>query len=829
LTYCSVASPKPKLLCFSESLGKNSSSGRKISTSSFDVREASSPIISLETLSGVGNEAFTPYHRLLAVHQNGDIRCYSEDLKSEDWKVDALAHSTGEEITLNGQVEHAVVLSLEQAKKAILKDREDVLALLYSGTDPISAYVMLLFTRSTSHRAELGLRVFAIKTIQVGSEEALAPSGRKSLQELLSLSIPEPDSFQRRDSNLAFHAASGTLHQYSSKALAVYSLSGLVARLVHHAQLDEFPITTCLRLSPYLVALSTVASVSLIDTQYRSLQAYCPLQIQQDSRSVGQTSEKRNEKMNEATNTRLLSYFAPLDLVIALQGRKLVGLQLSTSVVQEGGSRKRKRDGLLINSLGRGIGSMHKKSIKPQSSNNIPKALGAYLPSSHSDNTWNKQKNFLDQLFARNEIDKFETLIISELGIVTGKNNSTPANRPGKSHFDQRKVHYLLSKMFSADLQPSALEGDQVSRKLATRFFPASILPYLLRNGILSVGHIETSLKHQGALPLTDQVAPGALIHALADWDPSLKSLQSLLESPVPLTAQELSHALRVAIDFTRTAEKNGSTKLVSNGELQSDEGSDRNTELITGDGPSSPNSPHLDSDIMSVAHQVLHMTLTRLSLHSPRTITRGLRTTIPAPLLFHLIDHLRMSLARAGWLTPYTESPPSLLPSHDLNCNPIGDNKNTQISIIAKLLNCLLDAIGSAGWLLGSPMGDEMSETADTIAYMKAEISAALEGVEEATYLRGMLGEVLLYANSYGTSQVKREGDKGGQRTITTIPPAEKDGLGNALPLGLKANQGVGTTKVGAGGELIKRSKRDIGRLKDMKVPKYSFERIVI
>jgi len=182
------------------------------------------------------------------------------------------------------------------------------------------------------------------------------------------------------------------------------------------------------------------------------------------------------------------------------------------------------------------------------------------------------------------------------------------------------------------------------------------------------------------------------------------------------------------------------------------------------------------------------------------------------------------MSLARAGWLTPYTESLPS--PSPDPS------DQNIQISTISKLLNCLLDAIGSTGWLLGSSIGDEISESADTIVYMKAEISAALESVEEATYLRGILGEVLLYASSYSTSQIKREGDKAGQgqRTITTIPPAdEKAGLASALPLGLKASQGVGMTKVGAGGELIQRSKRDVGRLKDRKVPKYSFERILI
>ncbi len=792
------------------------------------MREASSPIILLETLYGAESEGCTSYYRLLAVHKNGEIRCYSDNLKTENWKVDALVNSTNDDNAPNGQVEYAVCLSWEQAKKSILKDREDITALLHGDTHTIGAHILLLFTRSASHEGELSLRVFAVKTPQASYEVADALVGCKPIQGLLSLSIPEPESVQRRISNLAFHAASGTLYQYSPKALEVYDLSGLVARLAHHTQLGESPVATCLRLSPCLIALSTAASVSIIDVQYRSLQADRPLQVERSSRSVDPTPEQCKDKLSEVANTHLLSYFAPLDLVVALQGRKLVGIQMSASIVQ-GGSRKRKRDGLLINSIGRGIVSMHETSTKHKPSNNIPKALGTYLPSPRADDNWKKQLKSLDHIFARGEMDTFETRMTSELGIATEQNNSKSTNGPGNSICDQRKVHYLLSKMFLSDPQPSALAGGNTPRKLKIQFFPPNIFSYLLRKGMLTVDHIETSLKHHGALPVTDRVAPDALIHALADWDPSLKTLLSLLEGRVPLRAEELSHALRVAIDLTIAVDDTDDMKLLTNGELRSDNESDRNMVLAKEDAPAKPSSPHLDPDNTIIAHQLLHLTLTRLSLHSSKTITRGLRTALPPPLLFHLIDHLRMFLARTGWLTPYTEPPPSLLPGHDLNRSPFGNNKNTQITTVTKLLNCLLDAIGSAGWLLGSSMGDEMIEPADTIAYMKAEISAALEGVEEATYLRGMLGEVLLYATSYGTSQAKREGEKGGPRTITTIPPAEIGGLGSALPIGLKATQGVGTTRVGAGGELIRRSKRDIGRLKDRKVPKYSFERIVI
>ena len=49
-------------------------------------------------------------------------------------------------------------------------------------------------------------------------------------------------------------------------------------------------------------------------------------------------------------------------------------------------------------------------------------------------------------------------------------------------------------------------------------------------------------------------------------------------------------------------------------------------------------------------------------------------------------------------------------------------------------------------------------------------------------------------------------------------------------LPLGLNLDKDrVPLTKVGAGGEVMRRSRRDIGDLKSRRVGEYSFERIVI
>jgi len=50
-----------------------------------------------------------------------------------------------------------------------------------------------------------------------------------------------------------------------------------------------------------------------------------------------------------------------------------------------------------------------------------------------------------------------------------------------------------------------------------------------------------------------------------------------------------------------------------------------------------------------------------------------------------------------------------------------------------------------------------------------------------------------------------------------------------SVLPLGLRPGLTISTHKVGAGGEIIRRSRRDVGRLKSRMVPKYSFERIFV
>lgn len=232
--------------------------------------------------------------------------------------------------------------------------------------------------------------------------------------------------------------------------------------------------------------------------------------------------------------------------------------------------------------------------------------------------------------------------------------------------------------------------------------------------------------------------------------------------------------------------------------------------------------SPRADAGNQASAYEIFLTAIRRLYDCPSRSVSAALTEVLSRSDMQYLVDMLRLELARNGWLTPYVENGLRMT---------VGDQPDSaQVCIIAHILNSVIDAIGTAGWLLGNWAGEDLMDTADTLAYMNAEISAALEGIEEATYLKCMIGEMLVCGKNFGSTKTKSS-----HHLISKIPPKSRQSaivsLGSredsVLPLGLKPSQNISTHKLGAGGELIRRSARDIGRLKSKLVPKYSFERI--
>ena len=744
------------------------------------------------------------------------VKCYSKGLDTEEWH--SSIHAGASDLVSIPPIQAAAIVSVQQARRTVLRCREDILATLGPDEDAVGRSLLLVMTRSptkdsNSSSGTLELRVFHVRIANLDNK-GLALGTGQMLQSLATLAMPEPSHFLSKKSRVTMHTASGTIYQDAEGALAVYDLTGSVPHLVHTVvQTDGF---SYLRLSSELVASSRGAYLSVVDLPYSSLQAEGTLNLSPEAK-VTWKSKRSSHEPATTENVRLLSYFAPLDVVIALNGRKLLGVQLFSNQ-KVGGSRKRKREGLLVNSIGRGSSSM--TEILPTSSESVRKIkpLSTYLPTVDS-NDWKRQEAALDQCLAQDDEKTFERLMAAALGMKAIKEDKHTLKIGGRNHVDQHAVNYALKTMFSVD--QASLDVDPAGdkpRNLDIRFFPQQISNWLLDQGLLTLSQIEISLKQYGALPVTSKLATGSLVRALANLDSSLEILLSMLASRVPMSSQELVHVL-IIVTQCPDAEATEHQQLSTKDDGEEDTNSNVKVQLIN--GQTTDYSPILPDNNLS--RRLLSVAIKRLYACPCSSVARALKRELSNPQLRILVDALRMEIARSGWLSPYEDS----LETLDLDLQD-----DSQLCFIAHLLNCVIDSLGTGGWILGSSMSEDLTETADTIAYMRAEISAALEGIEEATYLKGMLGEILLCGKDSLNSSVKRSRANEAQLPNFSAKPQtmtfdEKDS--QLLPLGLQPASVISTTKIGAGGELIKRSMRDIGMLKSKMVGKYSFDRIMI
>ncbi len=813
-----MKSPNPQIICFSETSPTKSDPTSNISINTIKL-ERQSPVVTLDTISASGDDVHGPSaSELLAVHGDGTVTCYSQDLGSEEWSTQDSLNQQSAPIS---RVEDAVVVSLHEAWQTILKSREDISASLSNGREEADVSLLLLTTRSSPNEGRGGYGTLSLQILYIDSwnmkARKLSVGTVRNAKELISLSIPEPQEFSSPSSEFFFHIASGTMYQSAGGKLAIYDFTGSIPRLAHKLDLAQDIRTSYLRLSSNLLLCSNEDHLYVVDLPY------CSLQAQIELKELHKAKKREDEDTIKA-DFKLVSFHAPSDLAIALDGRKLLAIQLPATTSHSAGARKkRKRDGLLVNAIGRGSTFMTNPPSGPIVSAGNVKSLGTYIPQSTAHDSWSHQTSELHRYRSLNDADGFEKTAASLLGIAINereKRNRKPTNHP---RLDRQKVHCVLSGMFSVTKPEHEVgsEAGDARNGLQVRLLPRKLCDALIEHGVFNASHIETSLKHTGALSKNSKLAPSAFMQALAEWDISLGLLSSFLTSTILLSSAELVHILAVVTRDSNATRSTEDPKLLMNG---GGEGEYDDVQMLLTNGETTHKSSSPSPELASSDHsqRILILTMKRLYVIPPASVARALRSALSTTQLRILVDTLRMEIARSGWLSPYEERLEALDPEH---------HDNNKICYIAHLLSCAIDSIGTGGWILGTSNTDELVETSDTLSYMKAEISAVLEGIEEATYLKGMLGEMLLCGKETLRSPVKVSKPNETHRMALSAKPVTiaLEEVSNALPLGLKPAQVLSFSKVGTGGELMKRSARDIGRQKSKMVGKYSFERIAI
>ena len=766
---------------------------------------------------------------LIVVKGGGEIQCLDGENLQEKWTSPAAALQR-ESVTpaQEATVEFVHLTNAYAVSQGILRGRQDVLALFPQelSEDGFNPEILFIITKSTESRT---IHIVALPRRSLSQSIGL----RHSVDSLLSVNIP-PTKGHGLSSKASFslQVVSGTLQQLCNGRLTTFDMTSTLPKEISQIRLKD--AHSFLRLSNTSIIVSSIASLDVYNPKLQSMLA----SIQLEGRSNTESLKRKRAEIEETNGATpqvcdLVSYFPKLGTAVGILNNKLVGIQIESQ-------GKGRVSSLLIDSLGCSIpGQTRLGRFEGKREIGLP-TMESYLPGPFFDGevTWDEQIQLLEEAVSNGNTTEFDSLIAERFTLLPERATTTkPLVNGTNSHkkisipqlpadVDRRWIIYALDKIFTWSLDDSSNEY-----RLSVPFYPPNTFNWLLRYGNVTISNIEAALKEQIRKSPVDAIPAGQLVDALVELDQDMDLLYALLVKNF-LGAGELLSAIRHLMESLELLGESSQAKqkLLTAGEdayLTNDDVEDHVKKLEAEAEADLALAEYQLGPGSGVRGEALSLALSKLYTCSTSSIVYALQTTFSTQDVVALIYLLRFELARGAWTTRYLDAEQSDVIDDE------ADIQDNSIVLISTLLNNCVDAVGAGGWLSGDArlVNGDPFEAEELIASLKLEVSAALEGVQEAVYLRGITSEMIRYGDALqeGIPTTGSEISVGKQRRMKPVllPSGEQDT--KTLPLGLKADQQISLLKVGAGGEVHKRTGRDIGHLKSQKVGKYSLERIVI
>lgn len=834
-TYTAATKPEHQIKCFVEELG-TSSSGPVISSSTATVSDSSSPtsFVGIVPFSANEDSDIDPFD-ILAVHQDGRVRRLSSDLKSQRWSIQ---HSEIAKVCFTHAVHSCFLVDLGDAKKALFKRRQDLAALALgdsstSGTDEPSILLVVSHPKGVDQIAlgDVNVQMFSVPAIsKSGSQEE-----SQRLRHLQTIQVPAPnglDTVSTEGLQWSFHSGSAGLQLSFEKGFVNIDLSQYSPCVTSQFVLDE-RFSSVMRISPQCVIGANESLVAVYDTQYQSVQ-----------RSIAAGDVLSGAGSNTDAPMVFISYFAKLGIAIATKGNTLIAFDLTSLQSHAGPSLKRSRDGLLIDAIGRGIGSSASQwdmSSKKHRSENM---TSLRLTSPEQVEKWNQLTMAVNDATKSQNLEKFDRAVLSYFCP-----SDAPTALPARGHYvNPESTLFLLSKIFVVE-DSKVQDGVSASSsfQLHVALWPPTTCDWLISLGHLSPDNVEIALRRASKPRILQPLATGSFVQALIDSDPSLKQVNQVLAGPLAISSDELAYALKYFLNQARlhSSALEETARAITNGDVAT---------------PTLELTRHLGSETVTLKDIFMGLNTSLQKIHSQpqSSIVHSLRSNLSRAEMIAMVHHLRLSLATGGYTSRCTENPPTPITLDQIT-------PTLSLNTIIDLMTASVDAVGPSGWISALPTttdldgeSDSASREMELIADMKSEVSAALAGVEEATYMKGVLREYLRFADQVVTPAttvedavakieneaaapasshlVRYEKLNGADLMVFTRPGEGEDGYdgdagGKMLPLSLKpASTDVSRTKVNKStGETKSRSSREIGYLRRKAVGKYSFERLLV
>ncbi|XXH04327.1 hypothetical protein Hte_010741 [Hypoxylon texense] len=799
------------------------------------------PVVCVAPITAPGRQESTP--ELLVVRQGGEIVCLEAETLKKKWASSStpLYQDLPEASKSNFRIDFCAPVLLSDFVQGILKGGDGSLGLfpdINQGANGDAEVLVLISSHDLRGQQSRHLHVVTVQPSSGGSTSAQ----RQGIIKLHAMPIPSSAHGGSNASTYRLDILSGSLLELRGPSFSVYDLTTSLPRVTSSMELDG--TTSFLRLSKTSILCSTPTHLTIYNPVYRSLQ---------NSVSIEPDGQAASHEGVESISCSLTAYFSRLELVVAIVNSNLLAIQLEAPVLR---SRKRRAEGLLIDSIGRGLQLSKRPSAHTANKAAQTSVFSNYLPGSILGDywqSWTADETKADSLLNANDIRGLEVLLAQKFGIqiqeevplsngveaeesIPLKATSSwvwPKTRAEYPPADRRWIMYAISRAFQWN---DAFPNDATVPRLICQLPESDIVNYLVDAGHLTLSNVRSALRGQlRDNEKTDLFLAEQIILRLADVDPSLELLITYI-SATNLGAVELLVAVRTIMRSLELVQdpKKPPPKLLTDG---STEAAAVNGEVVNGENGGAADAEFqnvgmelddLEDEIQKTVSYLnedagirgngLSAAFAKLGNCPSMSMIKALRTTFKPEEILSLIYLLRIELVRGSWTSRYLDTTDS---EKDLTFDAPPDGI---IKLIADLLGRCVDSIGPGGWLLNDALlaGDD---TGDFIATLKFEVSAALEGIEEAVYLRGIIGEAVKFCEASTNSSTSVD-------VVDKMKPISlhvKEPGSEVLPIGLKKKDRVSAQKIVSGGEIVDRSQRETGHLRSQQVGHYSLERIAI
>lgn len=762
-----------KIVRFVERIGEGSSFAAPVKS---EVKLQKSPF-SLEALPPT-SEGTASSTQVLVSYDDGAVDCITPDGARVDWKY------AGKEFSKQ-QIEHATTVDFDTAKKGVLKERQDL-------TTAVSASISgssLLFMRIARTQKEVALQIFKVRNASLQQ----AGSTVSGLDFLEAITLPETANVASAAATWELHSATGQVSQLSEGNLTIYDLTTLAPRVQSKLGHNTEPITSFTRTSSSSILAISTGIARLYESRFGSIQASVPLT---PSSAAGQSKKRKRESgVDNDAGVRVVSSFSDVGLVAAIDGTQLISFQVNTD------ARDTKRGRATGSSLIDAIGKASRTAVEASPSSGV---------------NWDSWRSNVDKLADASDVEALEEFLVKDLALLSADSAdaqddvfqlATESYDP--SRVDRQKALYLLGKIF-------AKEGATQTLKLEVR--SPILIQWLALAGFLSARYLSKTLELQ--------VSAGELARALQTADDSFELLHDLMELPVFFDVEEVVEALKILIESLDIPSTDISQLALP---PPADTDADADVEMDIGDADSNfeVETRAAEKELrqavstlqngLEVRSQSLRLIFARLRSFPQKLVKTVLRARLSQKELVFFIQVLRIELAEGGWTSRYidvgNDEFANRIEASDKQTGSISEQikrpSDQAIRHIGHLLTCAIDAISTSGWLVG--LSGNVDTTQEILDSVRAEVSASLEGCLEAMTLERFLAELEKYAD---------DAEKAG---LSLGPIEDLDAA--ALPLGCRVEK----SKRNAGGKEGKKSRLEIAREKDLRVGKYSIDRIRI